>query len=485
MKYFSAFLLFMLLCTIVSRGIYAYQMPRIEIGQAAQRSISHMVSAVGNVETAKETAVLIKEGIRISEICVKTGEEVEKGTVLFRLDTSDLEDLIQDSNRKIMVEEEKIEALKSSHRTEEQTLKNTLQRAKDDLLSTTRIQDDAVSNAQREYNAAVKKYSSYPAWKDYLSETKEQDGEYQALKKAAEKENASKEEKSTFITYENALKLSARSAWEEGKTALEEDVLAKKSGLSTAKTEREAAILQAERNVKDAQQEAPVDKSIIMEEENTLTQLQKQRTAYEELFKEKGRIVSKWNGYVQTICVAAGDRTTDSAAMFLADSTKGWNFKAVLTETQAEYIKVGDAVTLKFQNGKVKEENCQVAAINKTGEETYEAIVEMTETKVSLGETGTLEMTSQTEPYSCCIPLSALYSDGYKDYILLIRETDTIMGTELSVVKKEVTIQDKNESSAALENGSLGEDDRFVVYASKAVIPGDKVRLLEDGDGQE
>ena len=59
------------------------------------------------------------------------------------------------------------------------------------------------------------------------------------------------------------------------------------------------------------------------------------------------------------------------------------------------------------------------------------------------------------------------------------------MGTELSVVKKEVTIQDKNESSAALENGSLGEDDRFVVYASKAVIPGDKVRLLEDGDGQE
>ena len=157
----------------------------------------------------------------------------------------------------------------------------------------------------------------------------------------------------------------------------------------------------------------------------------------------------------------------------------------IRTESQTEYIKVGDMVTLNFQNGKVKEENCQVKAINKTEEETYEAIVEVAETEVSLGETGVLEVTNQTEPYSCCIPLSALYSDNQKDYILLIRETATIMGTELSVVKKEVTIQDKNESEAALEDSSLGEEDRFVVYASKAVAPGDKVRLLEEEDEQE
>lgn len=485
LKYFCIFLLFMLLCTVISRGIYAYQMPRVEIGQAAQKNISHTISAIGNVEAQRETAVVIKEGIRIREICVKTGEEVEKGTVLFRLDTTDLKDLIEGLNKKINIEKEKITVLKANSHTQEQTMKNTWQRAKEDLLHTTQVQNGNVSNAQKAYNDAVKKLSSYPSWENYLSETKEKDSQYQLLKNTAEKKTASKEEKDAFTMYEDALKLSAKDAWEEGKKALKEDVSVKQSNLSSIKEDKKAAILEAERNMEDAKMNTPVDKSGIMEEEDVLLQMEKEMEDYQEILENKGRIVSSINGYVSNICMAAGDRTTDSAAMLLADGSKGWSFKAVLTEAQTEYIKVGDTVTLNFQNGKVKDENCQVKAINKTEEETYEAMVKVAETEVSLGETGILEVTNQTEPYSCCIPLSALYSDNQKDYILLIRETNTIMGTELSVVKKEVTIQDKNESEAALEDSSLGEEDRFVVYASKAVAPGDKVRLLEEEDERE
>ncbi len=482
-KYFFVFLLFMLLCTVVSRGIYAYQMPRVEIGQAAQKSISHTISAIGNVETKREVAVVIEEGIRIREICVKAGEEVEKGTVLFRLDILDLKDLIEGLNKKIGIEKEKITALKANSYTEEQAVKNTWQRAKEDFLNTTQIQNKKVSNAQKAYNTAVNKLSSYPSWEVYLMEEKKKDSQYQTLKSEAEKETALKKEKEEFSLYEDALKLSARSTWEEGKKVLEEDVSANQSNLSTIKEEKKAAILEAKRNMEDAKKNTPIDKSGIMEEEDILLQMEKQLADYQELLKNKGRIVSDINGYVSNICITAGDRTTDSAALLLADGSKGWSFRAMLTEEQTEYIKVGDMVTLQFQNGKVKEENCQVEAINKTKEEeTYEAIVKFTEINVSLGETGVLEVTNQTDPYSCCIPLSALYSDNQKDYILLIRETDTIMGTELSVVKKEVIIQDKNESEAALEDNSLGEDDRFVVYASKAVAPGDKVRLLEEDD---
>lgn len=484
-KYFCIFLLFMLLCTVTSRGIYAYQMPRVEIGQASQKSISHTISAIGNVEAQREAAVVIKEGIRIKEICVKTGEKVEKGTVLFRLDTTDLKDLTEELNKKIKIEKEKISTLEANSHTEEQTMKTTWQRAKEDFSYTTQIQNEKVSNAQQAYNDAVKKLSSYPSWENYLLEEKKKDNQYQTLKREAEKESASKEEREAFAMYEDALKLSARDAWEEGKKALEENVSAKQSNLNTTKEEKRAAILEAERNMEDAKKNTPVDKSGIMEEENSLQQMEKQMADYQELLENKGKILSSINGYVSNVCIETGDRTTDSAAMLLADGSKGWSFKAVLTETQTEHIKVGDMVTLKFQNGKVRDEDCQVKAINKIDEETYEAIVEMTETEVSLGETGVLEVTKQTEPYSCCISLSALYSDNQKDYILLIRETDTIMGTELSVVKKEVTIQDKNESEAALEDSSLSEEDRFVVYANKAVAPGDKVRLLEEEDERE
>lgn len=485
-KYFCMFLLFMLLCTVVSRGIYAYEMPRVEIGQATQKSISHTISAIGNVEAKREAAVVIEEGIRVQEICVKAGEEVEKGTILFRLDISDLKDSIEKLNKKIGIEKEKITALKANSRTEEETAKNTWQRAKEDFLNTTQIQNKKVSNAQKAYNTAVNTLSSYPSWETYWMEEKKKDSQYQTLKQEAEKETASKKEKEAFSLYEETLKSSARSTWKEGKKVLEDEVSANQSNLSIIKEEKNSAILDAERNMEDAKKNTHIDKSGIMEEEDVLMQMEKQLADYQELLKNKGRIVSDINGYVSNICVTAGDRTTDSAAMLLADGSKGWSFRAMLTEEQTGYIKVGDMVTLQFQNGKVKEEDCQVEAINKTEEEeTYEAIVSFTEKNVSLGEIGVLEMTNQTEPYSCCIPLSALYADNNKNYILLIREKDTIMGTELSVEKRGVTIQDKNESSAALEDNSLTEEDSFVIYASKAVTPGDKVRLLEEEDEGE
>ena len=80
------------------------------------------------------------------------------------------------------------------------------------------------------------------------------------------------------------------------------------------------------------------------------------------------------------------------------------------------------------------------------------------------------------------MPLTALYTDQNKDYVLLIRETNTILGTELSAVKREVTVKDKSDSVAALNEDALGAEDLFIVHTSKAVAPGDKVRLLEEED---
>ena len=86
-KGFVVFLLIMLFCTFVSRSIYAYQMPRVETDKAQRKSISHVVSAEGCVAAVSESAVVVPAGIRIAEVCVRVGEKIEKGTVLFRLDT--------------------------------------------------------------------------------------------------------------------------------------------------------------------------------------------------------------------------------------------------------------------------------------------------------------------------------------------------------------------------------------------------------------
>lgn len=346
-KYLAAFLLFMLLCTAVSRGIYAYRMPRVEIGQAASKSIFHTMYAEGSIEAAKETAVVLMEGIRIREICVKEGEKVEPDSALLYLDEPDLRNLTEVLNEKIAVAEEKAAALNRS---------------------------------------------------------------------------------------------------------------------------------------------SPADKSSVMEAAYALAHFKEQYAAYQQLLKNKGRIESGLDGYIIDIFVQAGGRTPDSAAMLLADcsdDSNKWNFKAALTKEQADAIKPGGTVNLQFQNGRIKEEGCLVSAVRRTEEGTYEAVVTVTETGLSLGETGTLELTSQSGQYACCVPRSAVYSDGSKDYVLLIRETDTILGTELSAVRRDVVILDQNEGTAALQEDSLGAEDLFVVYADRAVSSGSKVRLFEEDDKRE
>lgn len=484
-RYFGIFLLFMIACTAISRGIYAYQMPRVETGQAAGKSISHTISASGNIEAAREMDVVVEEGIRIREVCVRAGEKVEAETVLLRLDTSDLSDLTEEVKRKIHVEEGKIEALRSSGQSDAQTAATARQRAEEELLSVRSIHRKAVSHARAAYERARKKRDEYPARAEYVSGIINKDVEYQVLMRTAQKADATQEDKDAFDMYREKLESSSVSAWEEGKKALNDDVEQKKTALDTAKTERKTAILQAKRAVDDAKKQAPTDGSTLLELQNELVQLQKKRDIYESLIERKGKIVSGQEGYVTECRVTAGDRTTDSAAVLLADGSQGWNFRAVLSEEQAGAIKAGDSVTLSFQNGKKKEEDCPVSSIQQTEEGVFEAVAKVSENEHFLGEAGSLEKTDQSGQYSCCVPLSALYSDNNRDYVLLMRETDTILGKEWRVVKRDVTVVDQNETDAALEEGALQEEDRFVAYANKALQSGDKVRLLEEDDEKE
>lgn len=481
-KVFLGFLGVMGVCTGVSRGIYAYQMPQVETGQAAGKSISHMISVSGVVEAVRERDVVVEEGVRVQEVCVKAGEKVKKGTVLMRVDVSDLSDLIEDVRRKISAEEEKAKAANRSRQAEEQAARTARRGAEQELQNVRNVQDKAVSNARSAYERAKKKWEDYPARADHLDKMIKKDIEYQVLKRQAERQGATQEDRDTFEIYREKLVSSAVSAWEEGKKTLREDMEQKRAALDSAKVDRKSAVLQAKRALNEAGSEEPSDDSALLEGQNAIAQLRKQCEGFQKLLDKKGKVVSEEDGYVTECCVKAGDRTADSASIFLADGSRGWNFRAALTEEQTQFLSTGDTVTLCFQNGKVKEEDCVVTAIRQTEEGTYEAVAAVSEKDHFLGETGTLERTDQSGQFSCCVPLSALYSDNNRDYVLLIREVDTILGTEWSVVKREVTVVDQNESDAALEEGSLQEEDEIVVFASKAVAPGDKVRLLESGE---
>lgn len=86
----------MLLCTLLSRGIYAAQLPQVETQKPQKRALGHTVEAEGSIEAGSETAVSVIPGLKVDEICVRPGESVSANTVLFTLDQEDLEQKIRE-----------------------------------------------------------------------------------------------------------------------------------------------------------------------------------------------------------------------------------------------------------------------------------------------------------------------------------------------------------------------------------------------------
>ena len=429
-KGFVVFLLIMLFCTFVSRSIYAYQMPRVETDKAQRKSISHVVSAEGCVAAVSESAVVVPAGIRIAEVCVRVGEKIEKGTVLFRLDT---EYLIADAEAledEIVLSEQKLTEKKSDLKIAEQARQTERARAKEDLENVTRTQDLNVGQASRRYELAKNE-------------------------------------------------MTACSPEDEGRYALEKAFIEAEMSLQSADNERSLAILEAQRRVEDADRAVTNEKSSIMEAEQELEELQEALAIDQGLIAQNGEVFSGIDGSVSSVQISVGEKTTDGAAMKLADGSRGWVFEARLTKEQMAYFNPDDNVTLKFQNGKNAVENCLVLATNQIDDDNYLVTVEVQEESVSMGDTGVLQFSTQEGPYECCVLLSAVYTSNDSSYVFVIREIDTILGTELKIVKRNVSIIDKNDTYAALEEGSLGEEEQVAVDSDKEIAPGDTVRPME------
>ena len=117
---------------------------------------------------------------------------------------------------------------------------------------------------------------------------------------------------------------------------------------------------------------------------------------------------------------------------------------------------------------------------NEENADLLDVTVQLPENSLEAGTSATLESTRISETYDCCIPIQALYEESGKYYIYVLSESSTVLGTELTATRLEVTVLDKNETSAALQPGSLSSDQQVIVSADKAISAGSRVRLIEE-----
>ena len=208
-------------------------------------------------------------------------------------------------------------------------------------------------------------------------------------------------------------------------------------------------------------------------------QLQLELEKLETLKQDGGRVCAPADGLITQINIRTGEKTTDTTALLMADLAKGYRFTAEITVEQEKYIGTGDEITL-TDSKKRQYEGLVVESVteDEENEDVYHVSVQIPEDSLELGASATLEYSRKSEAYPVCVPLAALHLDAKNQpYVLVYDEHDSVLGTELRARKVSVTVQEQNESYAALAQGSITTQDSVIVGSDKAVDDGSRVRI--------
>ncbi len=214
--------------------------------------------------------------------------------------------------------------------------------------------------------------------------------------------------------------------------------------------------------------------------EITYEQMELSLKKLEDLKAAKGKIRAEADGLVTKINIMTGEKTGDTTAILMADLSKGYRFTADLTEDQQKYIGTGDLVSLTSANGKQKLEELPVESVteDEENEGVYHVTVQIPDESFEIGANLTLDFSRKSEAYPVTVPLSALHLDARQQaYVLVTEDYESVMGKECRARRVSVTVLEKNESYAALAEGTLSAQQEIIVSSDKAVDDGSRVRV--------
>ena len=510
---FGLFLAFMLLCTLISRSVYASGLPQVSTKTPEASALSHEVEAQGIVEAGRETAVTALSGLRCETVLVHTGDHVDTETALFQVDLEDLKEQIEEKQLAISKLQLEIQAQEQNRQLEAEQKDEQKERAQEDYDVADASSSQTVARAEQDLaaaEAALKEAEAeYEAWKAEQAaqpeepETPEEseDPETPETGESGEAETAGQAETEQFTAAEqtNTPETTDTSgtqdessedsentdsggmtedAWQEKLTSLRQAVETAKRALEDARQSRDSALETAERAVEDADSESTADNSLEINRLDLSSQ-QKELKEYQELLQADGIVYPEKEGIVTSIAVSPGERIPDGAALVMADLDSPLQFSASLTAEQKKYVNQGDSVSLKLGSRTV-EATADYIAESELSPGTYQLTVFLEEGEGELGESGTLSAEMRTDTYSCVVPLEAVRVDeNQRKYVLTVGERSGILGPEFVARKTYVTVLDQNDSQAALEEGGLSGEEEIITDYTGEIEDGDVVRYKE------
>ena len=162
----------------------------------------------------------------------------------------------------------------------------------------------------------------------------------------------------------------------------------------------------------------------------------------------------------------------------MSDEQSGLLFTTTTDSKNREYLSVGDNATI---TGVGKEtSDCNIVSLE-TSEDgsSIKVSISMLGDDFSPGESAQMTVTRKSESYDYLVPVTAVWQENNKAYVLLLETENTVLGEQYIARKAEVEILDKNSSYAAVSGNSLSTDCKIITDSDRTVGNGDVVRMTE------
>ncbi len=488
---FAAFLVFMAVCTVAAKGIYASGLPRVSTAKPYSGSLAHVITVNGTVMQGQEYGVYVESGLRVDTVAVGNGDAFLAGQELFRIETGDLAEMIRQRRLETAKLEVQMAAAVKDADSSRQARKREAARAREDYDRKALLADEQILVCQQAYDAAQKALALYDG---YLAESgQETDGDDPpggTGDVSGNAQEAAAEIGGSEATLDGRLhELSSGGMGpeqnytrQEKRLQLEQDVVKAAQALEEAMRQKEDSLRDAARLMEDANAALDAAETEINALALDITYQKEGLQKLEALLEADGWVYAENPGRVTRCSLEVGERTQDGACIVYAMDDGERILSATFSESQSRHIAVGTRFEMKatMPDGGRETGEALVEYLEKGQDGTVQARLSFELQEMALGQAAELTYRMQTESYSTCISQECVYREGENNYyVYVVEEREGILGTEWKVRRVSVRILDENDTAAAVQSAEITGDTRIISATDKALKDGDTVRVVQ------
>lgn len=524
------FLAILLVLTFFSNTIMNRSLVEVSTQMISGDSITSKVRGSGTATAGDAYAVSINESRKIATINVKTGQEIDQGTVLFTLTETESDELTTAQDTLLSTQRDYDLAVLDAGITPQERKaiengtdvsltdkQNTLLAAKalidsaQDTVNALNAKKTSLDNSTVDTSEETKAYAQaqkdladaevdktnketvYQAAKDRYDELKaassgdsstggDMDDNQQA---ATELEDARNEMQAAYEAY-----LDATTAYNELNaiaTQAQKDLEDAKNSTSNATTSSELAI-----KIEAANRE-------LEQATNDYTNLSKKyssevslRTQYESIVKLEDKIAklkenasaaeitAPISGTIVDIMYTAGQTTApQETVMTIQPQNKAYTLQFSVTSNQAKRIKTGDNAEIMY-NYYGNDVSAKVSGMHRDPNNRDNTIVvcELSG-DVNAGDNYTVSIGEQSASYDFVVPTSSIKEDKNGKFILTIEAKSTPLGNRYYARRVDVEVITSDDSRSAV-TGALTGGEYVITTTTKPVEANQMVRLATE-----